>query len=257
MVDPVESPPELGINKSTHPVASSVQSDGSPLAKKPGEMSDFFKPRTAITSPRHIEKRPAVDIVDGNLPAFKKQCVEISNPSDLGRVEPDPLPAVPKPMVRVATISKAILKSSLMTPGPAKSSQSRAMASKSALNDAVQNGSFIRNPAKWSTFKEKLKTLDPNFEVNDTDPTLARRVRHSRCAEYILMACPYDVGRFKEHIKICADKKAKKSAANTRTLDSMFQSNKPKPSKRSSLSTAVNLWPCPGLTEKDARGCRD
>lgn len=140
--------------------------------------------------------------------------------------------------------------------------ESRSTTSKNQLNSAVLNGTFERHPIQWENYKKKLRDLDPYCEVNENNPTQARLVRHSRCAKYITMSVPYDVGRFKEHLETCNAKMHQSVMANTRTLDAMFSSStsqlggKHKASGLSHLGTEklnsmVVLWPCPGLTEAD------
>lgn len=135
-----------------------------------------------------------------------------------------------------------------------KKAVSRSATSKATLNKSVIEGTFVRNLAKWANYKDKLKVLDANYSVDDHDPKRTCYVRHSVCAENILMSAPYDISRFKEHIKHCTVKKSITAASNTRSLLSFFQ-----PKAQSQLTAqaqassviAVKLWPCPGLTQAD------
>ena len=97
-------------------------------------------------------------------------------------------------------------------------------------------------------FKSKLSKLDPHFEVSETDPTLARSAKHSRCGAWILMAAPYDTERFKAHVKCCSYSTA---AGGMATLDKFVLKSKGARPSESSPSPPHVALPCPGLTEKD------
>lgn len=142
---------------------------------------------------------------------------------------------------------------------PSTSSTTKQAVSKRRINKQIQDGTFIRNPKRWDTFKSKLLQLDPHFEVSETDPTLARSAKHSRCGAWILMAAPYNVERFKAHIKHCSYSTA---AGGMITLDKFLvqptwksahlsSSKSHIPSSESSPSPSRVALPCPGLTEKD------
>lgn len=131
---------------------------------------------------------------------------------------------------------------------------SKQAVSKRRILEQIQNGTFVRNPKKWETFKDKLSWIDPQFEVSETDPTLARSAKHSRCGSWILMAAPYDVERFKTHAKSCT---YSTGAGGMKTLDNFCVILWPKESLSSSpipSSTSSSLHvalPCLGLTEKE------
>ena len=136
---------------------------------------------------------------------------------------------------------------------------SKQAASKRRALDQIQDGTFVRNPKRWEVFKSKLAQLDPHFEVSETDPTLSRSVKHSRCGSWVLMAVPYDVERFKKHIKSCS---YSTEAGGMKTLNNygiivqpMKALTSPTPSlsvpSTSGPSVAHVPLPCLGLTEKD------
>ncbi|KAF8959326.1 hypothetical protein BDZ97DRAFT_1923016 [Flammula alnicola] len=153
--------------------------------------------------------------------------------------------------------SSKVSKTSVTNDGEEKK-QGRTMTLKSSLNEAVRTGSFQWNPTQLENYKSKLQILDPHFEIDETNPTLARLVRHSKCSENITMSMPYDTGRFKQHLQSCKGKKNTSAAANTRTLDFMFSSSRqpgivkaPGKFKASFSSKVIKLWPCPGLRAVD------
>jgi hypothetical protein len=139
---------------------------------------------------------------------------------------------------------------------------SKQAASKRKALEQIRDGTFVRNPKRWETFKDKLKELDPLFEVSESDPTLVRSAKHSRCGSWILMAAPYDIERFKTHIKKCSYSTA---AGGMRTLDSFGILVRPLNAGLSESSMSASptppppcdsfppciLLPCPGLTKKD------
>ena len=59
----------------------------------------------------------------------------------------------------------------------------RSTANKLALNKAVKAGTFKRDERKWATFKSKITAIDPQFEVDDTNPKWARDVLHVKCGK--------------------------------------------------------------------------
>jgi len=124
--------------------------------------------------------------------------------------------------------------------------------------EKIDNGTWVLDAKRWADYKSKLEKLDDKFQVVD-DPRLPCHVKHSRCGSWILMAVPYDVGRFKAHIKKCSYSTA---SGGMRTLDSYgvfvrpmnaLSSLSPSNSLKSSSPSSTNL-PCLGITEKeDAR----
>jgi hypothetical protein len=131
---------------------------------------------------------------------------------------------------------------------------SKQAVSKRRILEQFQDGTFVRDPKRWEAFKNKLAKIDPQFEVSETDVTLSRSAKHSRCGSWILMATPYDVGRFKAHVKSCAYSTV---AGGMKTLNSYGILVQPMkaltPSSRTSVpstptSPRVPL-PCLGLTE--------
>jgi hypothetical protein len=133
---------------------------------------------------------------------------------------------------------------------------SKQAASKRRALEEIRNGTFIRNPKRWENFKSKLAQLDPLSEVSETDPTLARSAKHSRCGAWILMAAPYDVERFKAHVKSCS---YSTGAGGMKTLENFGvrvlvravgaqPSSSPIPSAPHPPRVAL---PCLGLTEKE------
>ena len=137
---------------------------------------------------------------------------------------------------------------------------SKQAASKRRILEQIRDGTFVRNPKRWETFKSKLRQLDPYFEVSENDPTLARSAKHSRCGSWILMAAPYDIERFKTHIKSCSSSYST-AAGGMKTLDNFVVFVCPKSAQLSSSSIPSNsesppcpsriALPCPGITEKD------
>jgi hypothetical protein len=140
----------------------------------------------------------------------------------------------------------------------APAGMSKQAVSKRQVLEQIRDGTFIRNPKRWDTFKSKLSKLDPRFEVSEINPTLARSAKHSRCGAWILMAAPYDTERFKAHIKICS---YSTTSGGMTTLDMFILQPKsaqlsssptiPSDSSESSPRPSRVALPCPGLTEKD------
>jgi hypothetical protein len=134
---------------------------------------------------------------------------------------------------------------------------SKQAVSKNKANECVLNGTFVHNPKRWEGYKKKLAELDPNFEVSE-DPRLVRKVKHSVCGGWFVMAAPYDKERFKKHITSCSYSSGcggMKSlerfgvrVLSTSTLSSSLPSSSSSPSPASSTTS---LLPCPGLTQKD------
>ena len=141
-----------------------------------------------------------------------------------------------------------------LTPQAGQPGLSKQAVSKRRVLDQIRDGTFVQNPKRWDVFKSKLSKLDPRFEVSETDPTLARSVKHLRCRAWIQMAAPYDTERFKGHVKRCSYSTA---AGGMITLDKFILkpksaqlSTSPNSSDSSSSPSRVAL-PCPGLTKKD------
>jgi len=120
--------------------------------------------------------------------------------------------------------------------------------------EKIDNGTWVRDTKKWDRYITKLKALNAPFEVSD-EPRYARSVKHIQCGSWILMSVPYDVTRFKSHIKMCSYSTA---SGGMRTLDSYgilvcpMDTQSPLPSipSTSSSPSHTNL-PCPGITEKN------
>lgn len=69
------------------------------------------------------------------------------------------------------------------------------------LNEAVKDGSFVKNTAKWENFRGKILELDKEAEFDvDGDP---RKVRHLRCTRVSTMGEVYNVKAFKDHLNRC------------------------------------------------------
>jgi len=120
--------------------------------------------------------------------------------------------------------------------------------------EQIDDGTWVPDTKKWAAYKAKLAELDPCFEVLD-DPRFVRHVKHSHCGSWIIMSLPYDVERFKSHVKSCSYSAA---SGGMRTLDSYgvrvrpMNAQTPLPSipSASSPPSCTNL-PCLGITEKD------
>ncbi|KAJ2921648.1 hypothetical protein H1R20_g15444, partial [Candolleomyces eurysporus] len=157
------------------------------------------------------------------------------------------IPSQPSKRQRVASqSSKAIQKAS--------GTISRSAAAKKAANEAIANGTFKKSETRWEKYIAKLKVLDPDFEVNESDVRDMRLVRHSQCGSWITQCGPYDSTKLKEHIVICKVKKPTKPSAQTRTLLAMKAVTMAPAVQSQSHSLSqpqLKEWPCPGLTEKD------
>jgi hypothetical protein len=138
-------------------------------------------------------------------------------------------------------------------------SSSKQAAAKCKVNEHVLNGTFVHDLKRWDQYKRKLAELDPNYEVSE-DPQLVRRVKHSICGAWFVMAAPYAKDHFKKHVSSClyltggrGMKSLESFGIMTQTLSASSQS-----SSASSLSSAQSsspgpsLLPCPRLTEKDS-----
>lgn len=129
----------------------------------------------------------------------------------------------------------------------------RSAAHKQALNRAVKAGTFQRNERKWATFKSKIRSIDPQFEVDDTNPRRARNVLHVKCGKVIRMAMVYDISLYKRHVQNC---KSRTATAGMHTLDNGLQYvflHQPGSSFVNSdiRDNSTTPLPCPGLTEDD------
>lgn len=118
--------------------------------------------------------------------------------------------------------------------------------------EQINDGTWVRDIQKWETYTSKLVTLDPHFEVSD-DPRHARSVKHSCCGSWVLMALPYDIGRFQAHVDSCSYSTA---SGGMRTLHSYgimnINTQSPSLSVASISSSPPHTdLPCPGITEKD------
>ncbi|RXW12056.1 hypothetical protein EST38_g13798 [Candolleomyces aberdarensis] len=135
----------------------------------------------------------------------------------------------------------------------AKDAPSRAAVLRKAANEAIENGTYKFSATQWSNFKQKLALLDKNFEVDESEVSKMRMVRHSRCGQSIKMSGPYEVGNFKDHLKTCNKKKPTAPSAQTSTLFAMGTVSTA--SFSSSAATVVSHrrelkeFPCPGLTK--------
>lgn len=141
----------------------------------------------------------------------------------------------------------------------------QSMKSKFTQNQAVSEGTFKWDKARLEKYKSKLHELDPQFEIDEDLPKNARIVRHSVCSETVTMSVPYDISRFKDHLKTCLkrDTPLNSKTSNTRSLDAMFGSiikrqeqTKTNGGQRITGKFRVpkdleKLWPCPGLTGSD------
>lgn len=115
------------------------------------------------------------------------------------------------------------------------------------LNASVIDGTFVRKPAKWAKFQQKIHGLDELAEFPDRD---VRLVRHSKCGRELRMKEPYNIANFETHVSTCKgpSKTAKLSAAGTPTLDSIFK-NLGGSKKASPIQP--QKFPCPGITARD------
>ena len=120
--------------------------------------------------------------------------------------------------------------------------------------DKIEDGTWVLDTGKWETYKSKLENLDRHFEAYP-EPRLVRYVKHSSCGSWVLMSVPYDIGRFKSHVKSCSYSTA---PGGMRTLDSYGVCVRPMNSRSPSLSIPSASssplrtdLPCPGITEKD------
>ncbi|KAN0140883.1 hypothetical protein V8E53_001327 [Lactarius tabidus] len=131
--------------------------------------------------------------------------------------------------------------------------KSAAYLNKWALNRAVEAGTFERSERKWATFKSKILSIDPQSEVDDTNPKCARDVLHVKCGKLLRMATVYDTSRYKRHVQNC---KSHTAMAGMHTLDNGLQFVFRQQPGFSSVNSDVcdsttTLWPCPGLSEDD------
>ncbi|KAH9016984.1 hypothetical protein EDB85DRAFT_1897861 [Lactarius pseudohatsudake] len=130
---------------------------------------------------------------------------------------------------------------------------------KRRANESVHGGTFVRDTKRWNKYKKKLAELDPDFEVNESDPSRVCHVKHSICGGWYAMAAPYEKGRFKKHVDDCS---YSTSVGGMKTLERFGvvvlpasahsrASGSSMPLQSSSPSPAPVSLPCPGLTEKD------
>ena len=125
---------------------------------------------------------------------------------------------------------------------------------KRRIMDQIDDGVWVPDAKKWAEYNSKLAVIDRHFEVSE-DPRLARQVKHSRCGAWIIMSLPYDIGRFKVHVKNC---KYSKASGGMKTLDSygvhvrpVNMLAPPPPIPSTSPSPSPTNLPCLGITEKD------
>ncbi|KAG6905164.1 hypothetical protein DXG01_004460, partial [Tephrocybe rancida] len=118
------------------------------------------------------------------------------------------------------------------------------------VRDAVKKGTFELDDKKYNNWKTKVLKEDPKAEFSHTN---IRLTRHSVCGGQLLMKAPYDMTRWKEHLKLCKSKKpmARRKAASMPTLTSLgwFVENAvPRVAKKVKVQ---KMCPCPGITEAD------
>ncbi len=130
--------------------------------------------------------------------------------------------------------------------------------SKSAVHsrkrrDQLRKGMFKVNDIRLEEWRRAIKELD---EGADFDAHDICRVRHSTCSKFMKVKNPYDLTRFKAHIKSCATKK-RPTLGNIPSLLRMgFVTVTSKKRKRtgsvdsgsSESETEIPTVPCPGLT---------
>jgi hypothetical protein len=130
---------------------------------------------------------------------------------------------------------------------------SKQAVSKRRALEQIRDGSFIRDPNRWETFKLKIMQIDVHAEIPD-DPSCVLSVKHSRCGSWLCMAAPYDTDRFKTHAKSCTLSTA---AGKMKTLENFGVFSLPtkgqiSPSSTQLLPSPTSVaFPCLGLTEKD------
>jgi hypothetical protein len=125
---------------------------------------------------------------------------------------------------------------------------------KRSVLEEMKDKNWVPDPKKWATYKAKLVNLDRHVEVPD-NPRFARYVKHSSCGSWIIMSLPYDIERFKSHVKSCS---FSTTSGGMKTIDSYCvhvrpinaQTLPPSVPSTSSPPSPTNL-PCLGITEKD------
>ncbi|TFY58102.1 hypothetical protein EVG20_g8283 [Dentipellis fragilis] len=125
---------------------------------------------------------------------------------------------------------------------------------KQALNQSVKDGTFKGDPKQLLKYKATLNKIDPGHEIDESNPRLARTIRHLKCSKSFLQAMPYDTYNYSNHVSKCLISGSRKllAAANTPTLDvGMGFKLAEQRSSSKKAAKAVKLWPCPGITEKD------
>lgn len=159
----------------------------------------------------------------------------------------------PKRMYKQSTPPVTVIPNSSTKAAQTKHTLTKSAVNKQVLNIAVKAGTFKRNERKWATFKSKIRSIDPQFEVDDTNPRRARNVLHIKCGKVIRMAMVYDISLYKRHVQNC---KKRTATAGMHTLDNGLQFvflQQPGASLVNSdiRDNSTTPGPCPGLTEDD------
>lgn len=194
----------------------------------------FFKPFTKATAKRPAEEPPSTKSDAPNKPR-----TSTSNSSP-GASRSTSSSVVPE----IKTVNT--MPQTFVSVARGHSSQS-----KNKNNEAVTDGTFVKSDAKWSNYKAKMLSLDPKCEFNETDVREIRRYRHSRCGKWFTQSEPYNIGKFKDHLKSCLEREPTRAEAHTSTLDAIGVLVNVGESSTNARSTSRPLkkWPCPGVGE--------
>ena len=141
------------------------------------------------------------------------------------------------------------------TKNMAETGKSKAARASLALRQRFRSGEFEVSTRRLKEWKAEIHVDDPDAEF---DPKNICHVRHSGCGRFFRVKEPYDLTRWRSHLKACKIGLKKKSA-NTQSLLGMGWFSSKKPEKRIKVTnktpdspddSPINFEkPCPGLTK--------
>ena len=122
------------------------------------------------------------------------------------------------------------------------------------------DGTFKMKESSYEKWKAKISATDKDAEFNENN---IRRARHSLCGKFVTMKDPFDLARWKDHLKICNQKHEGKMNQKSPSLFQMGWLTKQKKAKGGNGEETVmevkeesddknrpkrDTVPCPGIT---------
>jgi hypothetical protein len=137
---------------------------------------------------------------------------------------------------------------------PRPEGKSKSAIASRALREKYRKGELEVDETQLKRWKKKIIGEDSKAEFNGKN-TFA--VRHSKCGDYINAKEPFDVTRFRQHIKQCTKESQKRRPASgvPSLLGMGWSKIKPPDVKAAKIPVSTSdkpmeeTYPCPGLTE--------